>query len=155
VARDEDLDDVFDDLTLMIDDVVEEEDILCIADREHRRILCINAGLSNPGQFGEIVSVTNGVDVGRVFGITYAKRKLYGVNGAGSSPAQAGGLTIDWKTSQVIDTWTSSRSFISPHDIAVSPDGQTIFISEIGPNRLTKFVVTPIISPYESSVYEQ
>lgn len=70
-----------------------------------------------------------------------ADGRLYGVNGAGSSPAETQGLTIDWKTSQVVDTWTSKRSFISPHDIAVARDGQTIFISEIGPNRLTKFVL--------------
>jgi len=68
---------------------------------------------------------------------------LYGMNGAGSSPATTQGLTIDWKTSQVVDTWTSARSFISPHDIAVSRDGGSIFISEIGPNRLTKFVLSP------------
>ncbi|OXA58670.1 peptidyl-alpha-hydroxyglycine alpha-amidating lyase 2 [Folsomia candida] len=134
-----------------------EDEVLCIADREHRRILCINAGLQNPQQFGQIVSVTNGVDVGRVFGITYAKGRLYAVNGAGSSPAQTQGLTLDWKTSQVVDTWTSGRSFISPHDIAVSPNGEAIFISEIGPNRLTKFVVTPtaLSSLYDNSVYEQ
>lgn len=59
--------------------LIEEEDILCIADREHRRVLCINAGLSNPGQFGEIVSVTNGVDVGRVFGITYASMWAFSI----------------------------------------------------------------------------
>lgn len=52
--------------------LIEEEDVLCIADREHRRILCINAGLRKEEQFGEIVSVTNGAFVGRVFGISYA-----------------------------------------------------------------------------------
>ncbi|CAL8143804.1 unnamed protein product [Orchesella dallaii] len=132
--------------------LIEEEDVLCIADREHRRVLCINAGLTNPQQFGEIVSVTNGFYIGRIFGIAYSPDgRLYGVNGAGSSPAETQGLTIDWKTSQVFDTWTSKRSFISPHDIAVARDGQTIFISEIGPNRLTKFVLRPTQSPSSSS----
>jgi len=136
--------------------LIEEEDTLCIADREHRRVLCINAGLKDSKQFGQIVSVTSGAHVGRIFGIAYSRGtgRLYGVNGAGSSPAVTQGLTIDWKTSQVVDTWTSSRSFISPHDIAVAPNGQTIFISEIGPNRLTKFVVTAA-TPYDSSVYEK
>ena len=55
--------------------LIEEEDILCIADREHRRVLCINAGLRNPLQFGEIVSVTNGVQIGRIFGIAYSSMK--------------------------------------------------------------------------------
>lgn len=36
-----------------------EDEVLCIADREHRRILCINAGLQNPQQFGQ---VWNGLD---------------------------------------------------------------------------------------------
>ena len=52
--------------------LIEEEDILCIADREHRRVLCVNAGIQNPQQFGEIVSVTNGVYIGRIFGIAYS-----------------------------------------------------------------------------------
>lgn len=69
------------------------------------------------------------------------------MNGAGSSPAETQGLTVDWKTSTVTDTWTSKRNFISPHDIAVARDGQTIFISEIGPNRLTKFVLRQAPSP--------
>lgn len=54
--------------------LIEDEDVLCIADREHRRILCINAGLANPQQFGEIVSVTSGLGVGRVFGIAYSRK---------------------------------------------------------------------------------
>lgn len=54
--------------------LIEEEDVLCIADREHRRILCINAGLTNPQQFGEIVSVTNGFYIGRIFGIAYSRK---------------------------------------------------------------------------------
>ncbi|CAG7730243.1 unnamed protein product [Allacma fusca] len=136
--------------------LIEDEDILCVADREHRRVLCVNAGIQNPQQFGEIVSVTNGVYIGRIFGIAYSSGRLYGVNGAGSAPAATQGLTIDWKTSQVVDTWTSRRSFISPHDIAVSRDGQTIFISEIGPNRLTKFVLrsAPTSAQYDNTLYE-
>lgn len=134
--------------------LIEEEDVLCVADREHHRVLCVNAGLKNPPQFGEIVSVTNGVYVGRIFGISYANGHLYGINGAGSAPAMTQGLTIDWKTSQVVDTWSSHRSFISPHDIGVSRDGQSIFISEIGPNRLTKFVLRPTNPPFENTLYE-
>lgn len=57
--------------------LVEEEDVLCIADREHRRILCINAGLTSPSQFGEIVSVTNGFYVGRIFGIAFSRKGKY------------------------------------------------------------------------------
>jgi len=81
--------------------------------------------------------------------------RLYGINGAGSSPALTQGITIDWKTSSVVDTWTVKRSFISPHDLGISPDGRTIFVSEIGPNRLTKFVMEPIQSyDYENAMYE-
>jgi len=80
--------------------------------------------------------------------------RLYGVNGAGSSPAKTQGLTIDWKNSQVVDTWTSGRSFISPHDIAVAKDGKTIFISEIGPNRLTCFRVVNHLQQYDNNMYE-
>jgi len=134
--------------------LIEEEDVLCIADREHRRVLCIHAGLQNPERFGEIVSVINDVNIGRIFGVSYVGGVLYGVNGAGSSPAQTQGLTIDWKRSRVVDTWTSARSFISPHDIAVSPNGQAIFISEIGPNRLTKFLVAPNPPLYEGNSYD-
>jgi len=55
--------------------LIEDEDVLCIADREHRRVLCINAGLRKEEQFGEILSVTNGAYVGRIFGISYARKE--------------------------------------------------------------------------------
>lgn len=56
--------------------LIEEEDALCVADREHRRVLCIHAGLKDPHRFGEVLSVTNGVDVGRIFGIAYSSETL-------------------------------------------------------------------------------
>jgi peptidylamidoglycolate lyase len=56
--------------------LIEEEDVLCVADREHRRVLCINAGLTAGEHFGEVISVTNGVYVGRVFGISYSSMSI-------------------------------------------------------------------------------
>jgi len=58
---------------------LEQEDVLCIADREHRRIVCVNAGLKHPESFGDIISVTNGVEIGRIFAIVYGSKfiRLY------------------------------------------------------------------------------
>ncbi|KAF4521245.1 hypothetical protein B566_EDAN008446 [Ephemera danica] len=66
--------------------LIEERDVVCIADREAKRIVCIRAGIIEPDRAGEL-------------------------------------------------------GFHAPHAIAVTPDGNAVYVGEIGPNRLTKFMI--------------
>lgn len=71
---------------------------------------------------------------------------LLAVNGPDAQlNAQPQGISLDLATEQLINTWApTSGSFQEPHDIAVSPDGLSFFVSEISlnaPKKVYKFII--------------
>jgi len=56
--------------------LIESLDLLCIADREHMRVVCQRAGLV-PHSSAELVSIQT-PDLGRVFGVAAAGAYLNG-----------------------------------------------------------------------------
>merc|ERR1712241_1583882 len=122
----------------------EQEDLLCIADREGKQVECVGAGLRAPQFFGQSSTKLSGL--GRVFGIAARGTALIAVNGKGNyydPPVQ--GVTLDLaapEEQQLVGQW--GREFQNPHDVAISRSGGAVYVAEIGPNRLRKFeVVTP------------
>lgn len=128
--------------------LAEDLDLICAADREGMRVLCYNAGINDPSKLGEAEQEYNDDELGRVFAITYSPVDglLYGVSG------QTGilipkGFTIDMKNddhykTDVIAVWSPEETgFFAPHDIAVSPDGEEVFVGEItNGNPIWKFI---------------
>jgi len=113
--------------------LLEDRDLLCVADRENERVICIAAGLHG-SQFGSVRHVIGGV--GRVYAITASPSTgssdvLFAVGGHGN------GMTLDLESGQVVDVWGSQ--FLSPHDLALG--GGYLYVGETGPNRLTQFFV--------------
>lgn len=128
------------DWTIVHDIVLfEEEDTLCVADREGERVSCVGAGLSHPQFMGSRILDIN--DLGRVYGIAGRGTALVAVTGQGATPPR--GLTLDLgESGHVVDTWGAELK--NPHQMAVSREGDTIYVTEIGPNRIRKFsVVAP------------
>merc|ERR1711962_1180894 len=122
----------------------EQEDLLCIADREGKQVECVGAGLRAPQFFGQSSTKLSGL--GRVFGIAARGTALIAVNGKGNfydPPVQ--GVTLDLaapEEQQLVGQW--GRELLNPHDVAISRSGDAVYVAEIGPNRLRKFeVVTP------------
>jgi len=120
----------------------EQEDVLCVADREGQKVECMGAGLKSPQLFGE--KVTEIKNLGRVFAVASRGTALLTVNGRGSyfdPPVR--GVTVDLASdNQVVDTW--GDELINPHDIAISRAGDSVYVVEIGPNAVRKFeVVAP------------
>jgi len=122
----------------------EQEDLLCIADREGKQVECVGAGLRAPQFFGQSSTKLSGL--GRVFGIAARGTALIAVNGKGNfydPPVQ--GVTLDLaapEEQQLVGTW--GQELHNPHDVAISRSGDAVYVAEIGPNRLRKFeVVTP------------
>jgi len=122
----------------------EQEDLLCIADREGKQVECVGAGLRAPQFFGQSSTKLSGL--GRVFGIAARGTALIAVNGKGNfydPPVQ--GVTLDLaapEEQQLVGTW--GQELQNPHDVAISRSGDAVYVAEIGPNRLRKFeVVTP------------
>jgi peptidylamidoglycolate lyase len=81
-------------------------------------------------------------NLGRVFGIAGRGSALLAVTGAGPR-TQPDGLTLDLvERGKVVDTW--GKDLKNPHAVVVSREGDTVYVAEIGPNRIRKFeVVAP------------
>jgi len=129
--------------------LAEDLDLICVADREGQRVLCYNAGVKNSTRQGEPEKEYSDSELGRVFSIEYSQTDgvLYGVTGW-TGPLIPQGFTIDlrdddhYKT-DIIAMWSpEERGFDAPHAVAVSPDGECIFVGEIDEkgNPLWKFV---------------
>jgi len=120
----------------------EPEDVLCVADREGKKIDCVGAGLRFPQFLGQISSTIPGI--GRVYGLAGRGSALLAVTGKGSVyDPSVRGVTVDLAhENTIVDTW--GQDLINPHDVALSRAGDAVYVAEIGPNTIRKFeVVTP------------
>lgn len=117
----------------------ESRDALCIADRENRRVVCIKGGLRNRDDFGDAVLSLQDPNHGRVFDVAALNGFLVGVGV--SSDGTATGFTADLDAGNLLDMWGPVFGFQNPHAIAVSKDGTTIYVGEIGPNKVWKFLL--------------
>lgn len=61
--------------------------------------------------------------------------------GGSEGESAAMGFTTDMRDGQLKDMWRPSRGFHNPHAVALSWDGTAIYVAEIGPNRVWKFVM--------------
>ncbi|KAF6217380.1 hypothetical protein GE061_001735 [Apolygus lucorum] len=116
-------------------------DLLCVADRENMRVACFNAELcpNSPPRPSSPFTIHQ-PDLGRVFGIASNGNLAYAVNGPTSSHIPIQGFTIDPTAELIVDHWMpSSAEFTNPHDIAISPYGDALYVVEIGPNKVWKF----------------
>lgn len=128
----------------------EDEDVLCIADREGGRVECVVAGLHSPQLTGQLVVMLdkNSLedDLGRVFAIAGKGTALLAVTlpGWGQQEAVTKGLTIDMTSKpMIVDKW-GVGDLKNPHDVAISRGGDAVYVAERGPNKIRKFeVVVP------------
>ena len=57
----------------------EEEDMLCVADREGKKVECLNAGLKSPKFLGRSMNIIS--NLGRVYAIAGKEGRLVALNG--------------------------------------------------------------------------
>ncbi|XP_077988747.1 peptidyl-glycine alpha-amidating monooxygenase-like [Glandiceps talaboti] len=120
--------------------LAEDKQQICVADRENGRVQCFQTSDGtfvkeyHPQQFD-----------GRVYAIDYQPINgglLYVVNGEkekpGSSAPQA--MVLQFDTGEVLETWQPKQGLSRPHDIAVSAVNSQVYICELDPHRLWKFV---------------
>merc|ERR1711973_99555 len=127
----------------------DEEDTLCVADREGGRIICMGAGINHPQFMGAKIQEIAGL--GRVFGVVGRGSALIAVTGQGQTPPR--GVTIDLSDGgRIVDQW--GKELKNPHRLDVSREGDTVYVAEIGPNRLRKFnVVAPEDNIFNHETY--
>ncbi|XP_041465855.1 uncharacterized protein LOC121416351 isoform X2 [Lytechinus variegatus] len=121
--------------------LIEARDIICVADRENARIQCFN--LTNGELERQIASPMFGK---QLFAISYNSEQdvLYTVNGPNEEvgvPPLA--FTVDLETGEILSTWDPyPKAFGVVHDIATySPDG-SVYMADIGLDRVWKFETT-------------
>ncbi|XP_069701014.1 peptidyl-alpha-hydroxyglycine alpha-amidating lyase 2 [Periplaneta americana] len=117
--------------------LIESPDLLCIADRENMRVTCPHAGLV-PYTSSPPVTIQS-PDLGRVFGVAALGGFVYAVNGPTSPQIPVRGFTLDPRHESVLERWGPAAGFRNPHGIAICPNGTSLYVTEIGPNKVWKF----------------
>lgn len=110
---------------------------LCVADRENGRVVCV-IGLVGSDSYitaGRIYSIPV---PGRVFAVTSYNDTIYTVDKMTCEFCSMG-YTINPYIQQVVDLWSSGFDFHNPHDIGISLNRKSLYVSEIGPNRVWKY----------------
>lgn len=119
--------------------LLEEDDLVCVADREFRRIPCYTAGLSGVPA-GTLVFDIRHPKLGRVFAIDHLDDILFAVNG----PDLDGeldhplGIALDLASHSILTSFSPSAGFFNPHDVCVSKQTSSLFVSEIDPRSPKK-----------------
>ncbi|KAI1296748.1 Peptidyl-glycine alpha-amidating monooxygenase [Halotydeus destructor] len=120
--------------------LVQKTKQLFVADRENGRIV----SYSYPG--GEFISLISSELYDRLFSVSYSPCNhgtLFAVNGLSFSDRNMAvkGFVIDPANSHIVSSFapTIEKTFAQPHDIVASKDCRTVYVVEIGPNRLYKF----------------
>ncbi|CAG2100721.1 unnamed protein product [Medioppia subpectinata] len=108
--------------------LLENEDLICVADRENRRILCYTAGLSGERRPGKLVFNVQHKLMGKVYAVDHIGDILIAVNGPEANGVAPKGLSLDLATEQLVDIWEpTTEHFDTPHDLAVSADSTSFF----------------------------
>ncbi|GAB6022713.1 hypothetical protein CHUAL_006809 [Chamberlinius hualienensis] len=129
--------------------LLEDQDLICVADRENQRVQCFSAGLNRDshgegglyplvGEAGKFIYEVSTRSLGRVYAIAYGgDGVLYGV--ALGTENKGIGFTADMESGDIVKTWNNDESFGIAHDIDVAPDGRSLYVVEIEPSRVSKF----------------
>ncbi|XP_071507149.1 peptidyl-glycine alpha-amidating monooxygenase-like [Diadema antillarum] len=119
--------------------MVTDKDHVCVADREVGRIQCFESGS------GDFVKQFNLPEFGgRLYAVVYTSASgglLYAVNGPsyGNNPVR--GFALNYTSGETLTKWSPThQEFEKPHDITCTPDGKLVYVAEIGPNKVWKFV---------------
>lgn len=120
--------------------LLESLDLLCVADREHRRVQCFKAGLRDPADFGKFVrTVGSGETLGRVFDVAFTSAGdllvLHNENN-GVSMISAFRPETDALVNRftfVPDSADDSVGFGDGHSVSASPRGDYILVSSLTP----------------------
>lgn len=125
------------DLTL-----AEDKEVICVADRENSRLLCFNI---NSGIFQFEI---NPQIVQRLFSAAYspvAGGLFYVLNDKNMdivTETLAQGIVINATSMEVIGQFhPKNNEFLRPHDMAVSPDGTSVYVVELIRSHIRKFVL--------------
>lgn len=111
--------------------LLEKEDLLCIADRENRRIPCYSAGLTSEVPPGQLMLDLRNPMIGRVFAIDHIGNLLFAVSGPDEKTDSPVGVIINLESESLVGLFAPLSGFGNPHDIAINVEGDAVFVSDI------------------------
>ncbi|XP_069688492.1 peptidyl-alpha-hydroxyglycine alpha-amidating lyase 1 [Periplaneta americana] len=120
--------------------LAEDKEMLCVADRENGRILCFNC------HNGSFIIQFRSLKMGsRLFSVAYSSAQgglLYVVNGPEIfGGGFVSGFIISLSEKQLLGSFIpNEHGFSNPHDVAVSSDGSQVYVVELNPYKVWKFV---------------
>uniref|UniRef100_A0A914C064 peptidylamidoglycolate lyase n=1 Tax=Acrobeloides nanus TaxID=290746 RepID=A0A914C064_9BILA len=121
--------------------LIEDVNLICVADRENERVQCFSAGISE-GHRPTVptgVFITKAENIGRVYAIREKRHYLIGVTGSdleGQIEPQLFSMDMDTGKAN-----TFAKGIENAHALAVSEDGN-VFIGQIGPNQIVKLALS-------------
>ncbi|XP_075976775.1 peptidyl-alpha-hydroxyglycine alpha-amidating lyase 1-like isoform X2 [Anticarsia gemmatalis] len=118
--------------------LAEDRGLVCVADRERGRVACFR---HDNGSY--VSSFSSWLIGGRLFSVAYAPvhgGRLYVVNGPSRVSIPVRGYVIDFSSGRLIQTFAPYDGLQNPHDVVVSPDGVKIYVAELSPFKVHKFV---------------
>lgn len=119
-----------------------DKNLLCVADREQGRVQCFHAGN------GTFHSMYSNPQIGsRLFSVKYNPRDgglLFVLNGPQFTfPQQPiNGYILSMTANRIVGRFypsTPEETFSNPHELAVSGDGDEIYVAELSPTMVHKF----------------
>ena len=124
--------------------LLEKEDLLCIADRENRRIPCYSAGLTADMPPGQLILDLRNPMIGRVFAIDHIGSLLFAVSGPDEKTDSPVGVVINLETENIVALFSPNDDFVNPHDISINSQGDAMFVTDIAkpvPQSIYKFSI--------------
>ncbi|CAI4228182.1 unnamed protein product [Auanema sp. JU1783] len=115
--------------------LIEDMNMICVADRENERVQCYSAGLAEGHRtIPTGIPITSADDIGRVFAIREKKHYLVGVTGMGNGPVEPQLFVMDMNNGKAN---TFVEGIENVHALAVSDDG-TVFMAQMNPNQIVQ-----------------
>jgi len=129
--------------------LLEDEDLICVADREGRAINCYSAGLTQQ-KAGRLVFSIKHPSIKRLFAIGSIDDLIFGINGPELTTESDGrtnkdkqvGFVVNLATERLLTTFYPKDGFQSPHDLTINRKTNSLFISDLkSPHKIFKFFI--------------
>ncbi|KAK0425848.1 hypothetical protein QR680_009425 [Steinernema hermaphroditum] len=116
--------------------LIEDMNLICVADRENERIQCFSAGLAEGlRSIPTGIFITGAEDIGRVYAIREKEHYLIGVTDSkAEAPLESQLFAMDMNTGKASVFLTGVEN---AHSLAIANDG-SVYIAQIGPNQILR-----------------
>uniref|UniRef100_A0A1I7VHF9 peptidylamidoglycolate lyase n=1 Tax=Loa loa TaxID=7209 RepID=A0A1I7VHF9_LOALO len=116
--------------------LIEDLNLICVADRENERIQCFSAGITDDHRaLPTGMLITKAESVGRIYAIREKRHYLVGVTESDGEGIEPQLFVMDMNNGKAS---TFVRGIENAHCLTISDDG-IVYVGQTGPNKLSKF----------------